>query len=495
MSSGKKAQRAACSCMFQKQPVNDALASFESRPRKTYYCPADLTFGMFSTRYSKFKRALTTAGMIVIVVVIIVIIAVAGYLAYTQLAKTTTTTTVGSKITIAMTVSQSGQYAPLDAGYLYLNNAWQNWVDSHGGLVDANGVHHNVTVITTDDSSDVATADQDYHSFAESQGANILVSPYSADTGVTLLPIAQADHVPLIMSEASTRSMWNGTYTWAVTPLVPYWDNDTTNAWAASYFGLLNQTGWAHTIAFVGWNIAWAVDDYTSGVWLAQHTKGLTITSQQLLTPQFTNPDFSSAVQQILSSNGGKSPDIVFCAMFGPFCAQFITQAEGAGLVPKQWHTIEWGASFAGIVNSAGYSTNNMTTDVFWTPSFPASNPGTALYQSITATASKWATGNSSSNAAVTWYNYQNIEIRWEIFQMINASIAKIPTANFSSAATLDSSINNELHSINIQAIAGPLAIQPLGFGTMALVTVQFENGRINTVYPSSVSNATYVHS
>jgi ABC-type branched-subunit amino acid transport system substrate-binding protein len=447
---------------------------------------------MLSRFSSKFKKGLTTAGTIVIVVIIIIIVAVGGYFAYTQLYAPSTST--GAKITIAMTVSQSGQYAPLDAGYLYLNDAWANWVNNHGGLVDSNGVHHLVTMITTDDSSNPTTAVQDYHSFAEQQGANILVSPYSADTGIELLPIAQADKVPIIMSEASTKAMWNGTYTYAVTPLVPYWDNDTTNGWAASYFGLLNQTGWAHTIAFVGWNIAWAIDDYTSGIWLAQHTKGLNITSEQLLTPEFTNPDFSSAIQTVLSTNGGKSPDIVFCAMFGPFCAQFITQAEGAGLVPKQWHTIEWGASFAGIVTGKGYSTDNMTTDVFWTPSFPATNPGTALYTNITNTASAWALGNSSSNAAVTWYNYQNIEIRWEIFQMINATIAQIPTANFSSPATLDSSINNVLHHLDMQTIAGSLVIQPAGFGTMGLVTVQFENGRINTVYPQDVANATYVH-
>jgi ABC-type branched-subunit amino acid transport system substrate-binding protein len=424
---------------------------------------------------------------VAIVVIIVVIIAVAGYYTVTSLTAPKNSQT----IKIAMTVSQSGQYASLDAGYLYLNNAWQAYVNSHGGLVDKDGVHHNVTVITTDDSSDVSKAVADYHSFAEQQGANILVSPYSANTGLELLPIAQADHVPLIMSEASTKSMWTGNYTWAVTPLVPYWQNDTTNAWSASYFALLNKTGWAHTIAFVGWDITWAIDDYTSGVWLAQHTKGLTITSTQLLTPNFQNPDFSSAISQVLSTNGGKSPDIVFCAMFGPFCAQFITQAESQGLVPKQWHTIEWGAAFAGILASKSVSTQNITTDVFWTPSFPANNTGTAMFNQITQTASTWAIGNKS--APVTWYDYQNIEIRWEIFQMINASIAQVPNSAFSSSSTLNSDINNALHSLNIQTITGPLKIQPLGYGTMGLVTVQFESGDINTVYPSTVANATYV--
>lgn len=446
---------------------------------------------MHQSKVSKIKQGITTGGKIAIIAIIVVIIAVGAYLAFTQFGTPATTNNKGN-ITIAMTVSQSGQYASLDAGYLYLNNAWQAYVNSHGGLADKNGVHHNVTVITTDDSSDVPTAVSDYHKFAEQQGANILVSPYSANTGLELLPIAQSDKVPLIMSEASTKSMWNGTYTWAVTPLVPYWSNDTTNAWSASYFALLNKTGWAHTIAFVGWNIAWAVDDYTSGVWLAQHTKGLTITSTQLLNPVFTNPDFTSAISQILSSNGGKSPDIVFCAMFGPFCAQFITQAESHGLIPKQWHTIEWGAAFAGILQGASVPTQNITTDVFWTPSFPASNPGTSMFNTITNTASNWAVGNKS--APVTWYNYQNIEIRWEIFQMINASVAQVPNSAFSSASSLNTALNNALHTLNIQTISGPLKIQPAGYGTMGLVTVQFENNDINTVYPPNVANATYVH-
>ncbi|MHB1909233.1 MAG: ABC transporter substrate-binding protein [Nitrososphaerales archaeon] len=439
---------------------------------------------------------MTTGGKIVIVVIIVVIIIAGAYVALTQLSTTSTTTssTYGSNVTVAMTVSQEGQYASLDAGYYYLNNAWAAYVNSHGGLLDKNGEHHNVTMITTDDHSDPTQAVNQYKSFAESQGANILVSPYSADTGLQLLPVSQSDKVPIIMSEASTKSMWNGTYTYAVTPLVPYWSNDTTNAWAASYFSLLNQTGWAHTIAFVGWDITWAIDDYTSGVWLAQHTKGLTITSAQLLTPNFANPDFSSAIQQVLSSNGGKAPDIVFCAMFGPFCAQFINQAVSNGLVPKQWHTIEWGAAFAGILASKGVSTQNITTDVFWTPSFPSSNAGTSMFNTITSEASTAAVANNS--APVTWYNYQNIEIRWEIFQMITAAVGQVPSANFSSASTLDSSINYALHHLsNLPVIAGSLTIAPQGYGTMALVTVQFsKDGTINTVWPSSVSNATYTH-
>ncbi|MDG6995378.1 MAG: ABC transporter substrate-binding protein [Nitrososphaerota archaeon] len=455
------------------------------------------------------------SSQIAAIVIIIIIVAAVGYFAATSLGTTTSSTTsttsssstssslttstststtaYGPNVTIAMTVSQSGQYQPLDSGYLYLNQAWQAYVNSHGGLVDASGHHHLVNVITGDDASSTTQAVSLYHQYAEQSGANVLVSPYSADIGLSLLPISQQDKVPLIMAEASTKQMWNGTWTWAVTSMVPYWAQDTTNAWSASYFQLLNSTHWAKTIGFVGWQISWAVDDYNSALWLANHTQGLKTVYTQLLQPNFVNPDFSAQIAALKTAvNGTSPPDIIYCAMFGPFCAQFITQAEAQGLVPKQWHTIEWGASFASALQAAGVSTANITSDVFWTPSFPSSNPGTALFQQTMQQASQLAV--AAGKTPVNWYNYQNIELRWIIFQMINASVRMIPSANFSSTTSENAALNYALHHLNINTISGPLVIQPQGYGTIGLVTVQFQNNEIQTVYPSNVANATYVH-
>jgi ABC-type branched-subunit amino acid transport system substrate-binding protein len=399
---------------------------------------------------------------------------------------------MGSNVTVAMTVSQSGQYGPLDAGYLYFNEAWQALVNQNGGLVDQSGEHHLVKVITADDASSVSTADQEYHQFAESEGANVLVSPYSADTGLTLQPIAQADKVPLIMAEASTATMWNGTYTWQTTDMVPYWSDSTTTAWSASYFGMLNATHWAKTIAFIGWDITWAIDDYNSGLWLANHTTGLTVDYQQLLAPGTTT--FSEQINALKALN--PPPDIVYCAIFGPYCASLITQAAAAGFFPKQWHTIEWGASFASTLQAAGVSTDNITTDVFWTPSFPTSNPGTSTFVQLMTNANQLAKqANSTGNIApVNWYDYQNIELRMIIFQMIAQAVSQIPSANFSTPASENAALNYALHHENFPTIAGQLAVQPQGYGTIGLATVQWHDGDIETVYPPSVANASYAY-
>jgi ABC-type branched-subunit amino acid transport system substrate-binding protein len=391
-----------------------------------------------------------------------------------------------------MTVSQSGQYGPLDAGYLYFNQAWQSWVNGNGGLVDSNGQHHLVKVITADDASSVQTADQQYHQFAEQQGANVLVSPYSADTGLTLQPIAQSDKVPLIMAEASTATMWNGTYNWQTTDMVPYWSDSTTTAWSASYFQMLNSTHWAKNIAFIGWDITWAVDDYNSGLWLANHTSGLTVDYHQLLTPGTTT--FSEQINAMKALS--PQPDIVYCAIFGPFCAALIQQANAAGFHPKEWHTIEWGASFASTLKSAGVSTDNITTEVFWTPSFPSSNTGTSTFVQLINNANQLAKqANSTGNIApVTWYDYQNIELRMIIFQMIAQAVSMTPSANFSSAASENVALNNALHLENFPTISGQLTVEPQGFGTIGLAAVQWQHGSIETVWPQKVANATYAH-
>ena len=444
-----------------------------------------------------------TSTIAAIVVIIIIIAAVGAYAAISLGGTSTSTSTssssssisYGPNVTIAMSVSQSGSYQPLDSGYLYFNIAWQDYVNSHGGLVDANGQHHLVTVMTGDDKSDVpaGTASTLYHSYADNHEANILVSPYSANIGLELLPIAQSDHVPLIMAEASTVSMWNGTYTWAVTPLAPYWQTNSQFGWSGSYFSLLNQTQWAHTIGFVGWQISWAQDDYASSLYLANHTTGLKVVSQALITPNFVNPDFTPQINALKTAvNGTSPPDIIYCAMFGPFCATFITQAAAQGLHPKEWHTIEWGASFASALSAKGVSTSNITSDVFWTPTYPTSNAGTTLFNQLLTSAQAL---QPSGTASVTWYNYQNVEIRMYIFQMITASVGMIPSANFSSATTLDASLNNALHHLsNLATISGPLTIEPLGYGTIGLATVQWQNNEIQTVFPSNVANTTYAH-
>jgi ABC-type branched-subunit amino acid transport system substrate-binding protein len=454
-------------------------------------------------------RAISSVVIAIVVIVIIIVAAAGIYLATSSGGTTSGTTSTnssssqgvtntgsssgnGANVTVAMTVSQSGQYGPLDAGYLYFNQAWQAWVNQNGGLADANGQHHLVKVLTADDASSVSTADQQYHQFAEQQGANVLVSPYSADTGLTLQPIAQSDKVPLIMAEASTATMWNGTYTWQVTDMVPYWADDTTNAWSASYFQMLNSTHWAKNIAFIGWDITWAVDDYSSGLWLANHTTGLTVDYKQLLTPGTTT--FTEQINALKALS--PQPDIVYCAIFGPVCSLLIQQANQAGFHPKQWHTIEWGASFASSLKQATVSTDNITTDVFWTPSFPSSNPGTSTFETLMTNANSLANqANSTGNIApVNWYDYQNIELRMIIFQMIAQAVSQTPSANFSSPASENSALNHALHHENFPTIAGQLTIQPQGYGTIALATVQWQHGDIETVAPQKVANATYAH-
>src|SRR2546428_11022882 len=416
-----------------------------------------------------------------VVIVVIAIVVVAGGVGYFYL-PATPSATKGSTLKIGMTLSESGIFASLDGNYTHFNDAWQTYVNSNGGLVDGSGVHHNVTIISYDDQSQHDLAVSQYHRLAEQDNVSFLISPYSADIGEDLIPVAQADKVPLIMAEASSAGMWvpSNPHDWAVTSMVPYWQVDFTTGCSGSYFSMLKQqitanpNGSPKTIAFVGWDITWANDDFNSSLNLAPQA-GLSVVYQKLLQPDFTNP--VAGFQAIIPDLKAANPDIVYLATFGPVAALWMKAASQSGFQPQQWHTIEWGAAFASITGQQLAS--HTTTEVFWTPTF-------ASQQQSSGFADEALFNQLVTKAGVTWYNFQNIELRMIIFEMIAKAVSQV-------SSPTRANLNNALHQLNMPTVGGKLVVQPQGYGTIGLVPVQWHNGRIQTLFPSSLANATYV--
>src|SRR5207245_8953291 len=87
----------------------------------------------------------------------------------------------------------------------------------------------------------------------------------------------------------------------------------------------------------------------------------------------------------------------------------------------------------------------------------------------------------------VTWYSVQNIELRMIIFQMIAKAAAQAGSAT-------RANLNTALHQLNRPTVGGQLVVQSQGYGTIGLVPVQWQNGRIQTLFPQSLKNATYVY-
>lgn len=432
---------------------------------------------MAHTYHGRDRCAISTVGLVVIVIVVIIVASLAGYLYFSA----PPPSTKGTVIKIGMTLSESGTFQSLDGDYYKFNQAWQDYINSHGGLVDARGVHHNVTIIWYDDKSDHDLAVSLYHRLAEQDNVTILISPYSADIGKDLIPIAEANHVPIIMAEASTAGMWLPTnpHDWAVTSMVPYWEANFTTGWSGSFFSMLkhlletNPSAAPKTIAFVGWDITWASDDYSSSLSLAQKA-GLKIVYQKLLQPDFQSP--VSGFQAILPELKAANPDIVYLATFGPVAALWIKAANQSGFQPKQWHTLEWGAAFEPIVGPR--LVEHITSDIFWTPSFLNKQGGGYADEQLF-----WGL---LQNASMPWTKYQWIELRMIIFQMIAAAVSQVDTVS-------RASLNTALHKLNIPTISGQLVVQPQGYGTIRLVTVQWQNGEIKTVWPQELADATYI--
>ncbi len=418
------------------------------------------------------RRAVATIAAVGLSVALLVVGLAGGYFA----AVTTTPPQVVEKqvelptktIKIGMTISKSGPFAPLDSDYDKFNKAWQDWINEQNLVINNTRVKFEVTSL--DDSSDPGKAVQLYTRLATQDKVDILVSPYSADIGLQLIPIAEQNQVPMIMAEASTARMWTGENHWISTSMVPYWEKGT-NGWSASYFQMLESNKWAKTIAFVGWDITWASDDHKSSVALAKQI-GLDVVYDVLLQPNFANPDFTAQITTLK----GLNPDIVYLSMFGPFSAIFIKQANDQGFRPKEWHSIEWGASFLPTLGSLA---EGATSEIFWTPNFNFYQ--TDIFKQLL------------NQAGMDWKVWQWIELRMIIFQMIvqalHDSAIRNPSDPFSKA-----SINDALHKLQMMTISGPLITQPQGYGTVGLVPIQIQNGKIVTIWPTNLADARYVH-
>lgn len=428
------------------------------------------------------RHAVSRIGIVIIIIVIFVVGGVGAYLYLTPSAPKS-----GPTIKIGMTLSQSGTFASLDGNYTKFNTAWQNWVNANGGLKDSKGTGHNVSIVWYDDQSQHDMAVTQYHKLAEQDNVMVMVSPYSADIGKDLIPVAQADQVPIIMAEASTAGMWvsSNPHDWAVTSMVPYWATDYTTGWSGQYFAMLksqiasNPTTAPKTIALVGWDITWAQDDYNSSLNLAPQA-GLQVVYQNKIQPSFTDPvaGFSAIIPALKAAN----PDIIYLATFGPVAALWMKAAGQAGLAPKQWHTIEWGAAFAPILGGP-QNTNHVSSEAFWTPTYLSKSGGGYSDESTFSQLLTTAYGSAQTG----WYLFQNVELRMVIFQMIKAAVAATDNPT---RATL----NTALHALNIATVSGQLVVQPQGYGTIGLVPVQWQNSRIQTVFPSGLSNATFAY-
>ncbi|MCS7137110.1 MAG: ABC transporter substrate-binding protein, partial [Candidatus Caldarchaeum sp.] len=108
----------------------------------------------------------------------------------------------GPPLKIGMTISKDGLFAPLTSGYESFNREWLNWVNNvrKGVYIRELGARVPVEIIMYDDRSQPDLAIQLYTKLATEDRVHILVSPYSADIGIQLIPtVAERYRVPMIM--------------------------------------------------------------------------------------------------------------------------------------------------------------------------------------------------------------------------------------------------------------------------------------------------------
>ncbi len=117
---------------------------------------------------------------------------------------------IASDITIGLSLPLTGKYTELgkmqQKGFLL----WQRHVNGKGGILGKK-----VDIIIQDDQSSKDEAVKIYTKLIEREKVDFVIGPYSSGISEAILPIAEKNHYPILLSGASADRLWEKGYQYA----------------------------------------------------------------------------------------------------------------------------------------------------------------------------------------------------------------------------------------------------------------------------------------
>lgn len=110
-------------------------------------------------------------------------------------------------INIGVSLSLTGKFEPMGTGSMRGFRLWEADVNQRGGILGKK-----VKVIIYDDKSDIETAKSLYETLILKDKVDFLFGPYSSPITEAVLPVTEKYNYPLVISGASSDSIWEKGY-------------------------------------------------------------------------------------------------------------------------------------------------------------------------------------------------------------------------------------------------------------------------------------------
>jgi branched-chain amino acid transport system substrate-binding protein len=368
-------------------------------------------------------------------------------------------------LTFGAPISLTGSTSHEGTDTLHGYQMWINAVNAHGGL-KVGGKTYTVVLKYLDDGSSATKSAQLTQTLISTDKVNFLFGPYGTAPTLEDENIAQQFQIPMVEGNGAAESIFakNNPYIFGV--LSP----------ASTYAKIMIQAALAlptppKTIAII-----YANDSFSVAVAKAAHdyaqAQNLTIVGYQEYPANA--PDLTNVLTPLKTAANGGPPDFILGSGHESEAIVTMKQCKQLGINAKLYgFTV--GPALADYITTLGADANYVIGSSQWTPQ--------VKYQGT----DYWGTATAYEQAYKQAYGVE------PSYQAAESTAVGLAFQNaIQNAGSIDpQKVRGALANLDVTTFYGRLKFDSTGKNvSKPMVTIQIQNGQVQTVYPPDVANA-----
>ncbi|HEX8730880.1 MAG TPA: amino acid ABC transporter substrate-binding protein [Ktedonobacterales bacterium] len=369
----------------------------------------------------------------------------------------------GAPVSLTGSLSHEGQDTL--NGY----NLWAAQVNSKGGI-KVGDTTYKVAIKYYDDGSSAQKSAQLTRQLITSDKVNFMLGPYGSAATLTDEVIAQQYQIPMVEGNGAAQAIFSKGNTYIFGVLSP----------SPEYAGTILRAALAapnppKTIAIINANDAFSTEVAAAAKSYAA-SNGLNVVYSQSYPANAT--DLTGILTAIKTSANGGVPDMILGSGHENEAITTLKQAKQLGMNPKLW-AFTVGPALPDFITTLGGDSNDVLGSSQWTTQ--VKYQGSDIF-------------GTPANFASLYQAKYNAEPSYQAAESAACGVAY--QAALAKAGSIDpQKVRDALAGLDITTFYGQIKFASNGENTTKpMVTTQIQSGKLVTVYPSNVANASIIY-
>lgn len=364
-------------------------------------------------------------------------------------------------ITLGTTVSDSGPFSPLGAGWHEMIEAYGQKVNESGGvaLSDCRS-NASVEFVIYDDQSNPATAVNLFEKMASEDGVDFFVGPDWSSLGLAVSAVAERHNIPIVLGNVAAPNVYREGQTnvfGTPYPIVPLWSK--------RYFEMLESVEPRPTSFFFVTEDN-PVTNAISGYWANQaEENSYTVVGSEIFPSDLK--DFTSIILRIRQAK----PDVIYISSFDNASVPLVQQMRQLRVTAMDVHHVMLSGALASQV---GPDVEGLSGEIGWIDSIE----------------------NEESDLAGEIMAEVGVDPFSSVFAIGRYSSAVVMLQAIKMAGSVDrDKVREILQSATFEGPGGEIRFNDVGYPseTNGAFTIQIQNGHPEVVWPIDLQTSPVV--